>query len=190
MDGTPYYIGKGKNNRAANKHKIISVPEDKSKIVFLETNLTEIGAFAIERRMIRWYGRKDLGTGILRNRSDGGEGATGRRHTAESRAKISKSMKGRPGKSPSPEIRQKISNATKGRISEKKGTTLSAETKEKISIANKGKCGWHHTSEAKEKMSLEHAGENNHMFGKQHSEETKAKMRLAHAKLKHPQPQW
>jgi hypothetical protein len=72
-DGSPYYIGKGQGLRVTKKHSV-SVPADKSKIIYLECNLSEIGSLALERRYIRWYGRKDNGTGILRNQTDGGEG--------------------------------------------------------------------------------------------------------------------
>jgi hypothetical protein len=93
-DLTPYYIGKGINGRAWRKHYNINRPPNFRNIIIVESNLTEIGAFAIERRLIKWYGRKDTGTGILRNKTDGGEGSAGM--SASAKKLIAQKLLGKP----------------------------------------------------------------------------------------------
>lgn len=79
-DTTPYYIGKGKGVRAWHhtNHSDIKPPRDKTRIVVLWQDLDEEFALEMEVLLIATYGRKDKGTGILRNGTDGGEGQSGR----------------------------------------------------------------------------------------------------------------
>jgi hypothetical protein len=89
-DQTPYYIGKGKGNRAWSSIRTHKPPNDKNRIIIIAENLTEDQAFILERELIAKYGRKDNGTGILRNKTDGGEGPSGVIVSNETRRKMSK----------------------------------------------------------------------------------------------------
>lgn len=97
-DMTPYYVGKGKKFRWRGKHNVVVPPIE--RIRFVATGLSETDAFKLEMELIKKYGRKDLGTGLLRNLTSGGEGAT-----------------------PGPELRKRLSDIKKGKIPWNKGVT-------------------------------------------------------------------
>jgi hypothetical protein len=97
-DGTPYYIGKMKDERRAFSRQHNAKPPPRGhehRVRLLRGNLTEQEAFDWERRYIARYGRKNNGTGILRNLTDGGEGASGAILPASARATISRKAKER-----------------------------------------------------------------------------------------------
>jgi hypothetical protein len=102
-NGSPYYVGKGSGRRAYVSQRIIPKPTDNTRIQIIAKNLTESEAFLLETKLITVYGRIDLGTGILRNKTDGGDGAhkvvnkiawnKGKKQSDEHNQKISESLK-------------------------------------------------------------------------------------------------
>jgi hypothetical protein len=184
-DKTPYYIGKGKKNRAWRKG---SPPEE--RVLILKEGLCEEDAFKHEVYMIFVLGRKDKGRGILRNLTDGGEGCAGHHweHTEEWRAKVRVSMLGKnKGKIHSVETRQKFSEAHKGK-------RHSADQRQKISNSLKGIKRGVRSEEHRRKLGEAHKGkslskEAREKIGKAHKgrvlgEEHRKKIGASNAKRK------
>jgi|ERR1700690_126084 hypothetical protein len=155
-DGYPYYVGKGRKNRAYVKHGKNFNPPSKDRVLIQEY-LSEEDALAAEAFFISYYGRKDLGKGCLKNLTDGGENPPNRRGktaSKETREKISTTLMGNTrglgyrhtpsalikigifhkGKSLSKEHIEKIRHSKKGIATRPKDYRHSEETKEKIRI--------------------------------------------------------
>jgi hypothetical protein len=103
----PFYIGIGSDelyersisHKSRNKHWMHIVNKIDYRIEILLDDLTWDEACEKEREFISLYGRRDLGTGLLVNMTDGGEGLT----------------------NPSIELRQHMSTRNKGRTAWNKG---------------------------------------------------------------------
>jgi hypothetical protein len=115
-----FYVGKGKGRRAYEKSKRGSHWENivrklerigsAYEIRMVKTGLTEKEAFALEKERIAfWRDRVDLA-----NKTDGGDGVSGLKHTAKTKAKMRAAKVGKPGKSGTTGM--KFSDATKAKM--------------------------------------------------------------------------
>ena len=126
-NNTCFYVGKGKDGRkdVPNRNLTHDSICDRHgyKVVIFKDKLNEAEAFKLEEDLIRCYVFK-MGYGIcikgymnnnnkfLTNRTFGGEGASGYKHSEESKRKNSESHK---GKKQSEETKEKISEKMKGK---------------------------------------------------------------------------
>jgi len=194
-DFTPFYVGKGRLKRAKslkcrNQYYLATVEKYGAENIIIGKFAcsTEANAFDLERGIIKCLKKAGV---KLTNFTDGGEGASGRVATSETRAKLSVAH---IGNTHSAETRAKIAAAKKGNTNalgntSRLGRKHSAETKAKMAAWQRGR---KHSAEAKAKMSAWQIGRtlseetkskmsaaqrgNTSRVGKTHSEETRAKM--------------
>lgn len=159
-DGSPYYVGKGRWQKHGQRAFRLGCPTlDR---IIIQEHPTEDDAFFAEKFFISYFGRKDIGTGILRNLTDGGEGPGGivfsEAHIRAISVSLSRAKKGKPiphydpvahsalmtgsgnpmyGKKRyiGPEWRAKLSS---GRI----GHAVSEETRRKMALSRTAKRGY------------------------------------------------
>lgn len=116
-----FYIGKGVKNRVTslkdrNQHWKNIVNKHGFNVQILAYWNTEEEALDHEKLLISCFKQMKY---VLANKTDGGEGVSGFKHTDKIKNHLSKKMKGKP--------------------SHRKGKTISEEHKKKIGLANKGK---------------------------------------------------
>lgn len=174
--GTPYYIGKGCKKRAWDKHHgNIKVPPPNC-IQIIKTDLDRYEANDWEIRLIRYYGRKNTGSGILINLTSGGEGTSKVVRTEEYKQKMRASKKGKtPWNKGLKGAQTPWNKGKKGaQVSWNKGLKGEASHRYGKEPANKGKKA---SEETRRKMSIA-------LKGRPHSEEHKRAIALAKAKKK------
>lgn len=174
--GEPLYIGKGSNDRIDYHLKRRGKQNQgvRNALDFAETcgtslpyikiaeNLTEAYAFELEKIFISAIGREAFG-GPLVNRTDGGEGESGKIYSAEIIEKFSKAKR---GKTLTEQHKIAISKACKGR-------KLTPEHIERLSAAHRGKKKKPWTEEFRARYeSLKNPGHTGHI----HTEEARKKI--------------
>jgi hypothetical protein len=174
-----FYVGKGSGNRSAqltqrNFHHANTIKKHGPQNIRIGQMpcSSESTALSLEIGLIKTLRRMGV---KLCNFTDGGEGVSGHKHTAESRAlmsaqrvgrkasdatkkKMRDSQRGKQGKPHTPESKAKIAAAKIGKAGPWLGKTRSVLTNDKISAALMGRPGRPHTQEAKDKIAAGHLG--------------------------------
>lgn len=115
--GEPFYVGKGRKNRAFETQKRSNwwnnfVNKNGFDVIILEDSLFEKKALEREVYWIKRIGRKNLNKGLLINLTNGGEGTSGRILTDEQRKKLSEINIGNKNC-----LGRKLSDETKAKMS-------------------------------------------------------------------------
>lgn len=140
--GEVFYIGYGSKARAhskhgRNKHWNNLVNKYGLEVQILCYNLSKVEAKELEIILIDWYGRKDLKTGLLCNKTKGGDGGNGLKyHSKETKEKMSLAQKGRKA---TEETRKKLSESHKG-IKHSKESLLKRSLSHMETPKYRGKC--------------------------------------------------
>lgn len=167
-DGRIFYVGKGTETRAHNLRRnahhgniVNKHGAENIQVGFIPCS-SEAIAFDLEIGLIKCLRRSGI---ALTNRTDGGDGTAGMRHTPNTRMQMSASHTGVP-----------LSQTTRDKISaSSRGKPKSAAHIENKRIAEIGK---HHTAAARAKVSASLIG-NKRSLGYKHTAETRAKVSAA-----------
>lgn len=141
-DYTVFYIGQSndlkrpysKLGRSIFWHNVVK--KYGFEVMIAHAGLTKDEANILEKHYIKEFGRRDLGLGELVNRTDGADGGSNKIFNSETRLKMSLSHKGEKnimfGKKHTQETKNKISNVHKGK-------KLSTERADALRKINKGR---------------------------------------------------
>lgn len=172
-DETPFYVGIGRGKRCYNfnsrsllhQRTVAKIREAGGEVIVkIDRTCTIEEAILREKELIALYGRKDIGTGILVNHSDGGEFVPEKGRVRSS--DVLKGNKNRLGTIQSGETRKKIGEASKKAWEnaeerrKKNSERLAARNKDPDFIAKSaaGRTGLKRSMETRKKMSEDRIG--------------------------------